>query len=89
MSVFLHQINFQHKKKGNVQFKKIPKAITVLASYLLIYSYVQDILFVITSEDLMIDLQCQLIPLAMQLNCLIFNIYIHRGRRPFPSPIYG
>lgn len=46
MSVFLHQINFQHKKKNkcNVQFKKIPKAITVLASYLLIYSYVQECL---------------------------------------------
>lgn len=30
------------KKKSNVQFKKIPKAITVLASYSLIYSYVQN-----------------------------------------------
>ena len=69
MSVFIHQINFQ--QKSNVQFKKIPKAITVLASSLLIYNYVQDCLFAIPSEDLIIYLQHQLVPFTMQLNCLL------------------
>lgn len=49
----------------------------------------KNVLFVITSEDLMIYLQCQLFPFAMQLSCLIFDIYIYSSRRPFPSPIYG
>lgn len=49
----------------------------------------KTVLFAVTSEDLVIYLQCQLVPFAMQLSCFIFGIYIPSSRSPFPKLIYG
>lgn len=49
----------------------------------------KTVLFAVTSEDLVIYLQCHLVSFAMQLSCLIVGIYIHSSRSQFPKLIYG
>lgn len=49
----------------------------------------KTVLFAVTSEDLVIYLQCHLVSFAMQLSCFIFGIYVHSSRIPLPKLIYG
>lgn len=86
MSVFIHQINFQ--QKSNVQFKKIPKAITVLASSLLIYNYVQDCL-ICNTQWRFNDLFTSAGAFHYAIEMSPFGIYIYNRKNPLLGATYG